>query len=102
MFKVIKIVGLVMGLLPVAFSATPASADPKEMLIEKDWGAYRYDDSAGRMCFVSSVPKESKGKYDPKTAVKRGCLSHMARTRLNEMSYSLLLAIAISRNLMSQ
>ena len=62
MFKIIKIVGLVLGFLPVAFGAFPASADPKKMLIEKDWGAYRYDDSAGRMCFVSSVPKESKGE----------------------------------------
>ena len=65
MLKVIKIVGLVLGLLPVALGALPAKADPKKMLIEKDWGAYRYDDNAGRMCFVSSVPKESKGKYDP-------------------------------------
>ena len=65
MFRVIKIVGLVLTLLPVTFGALPAGADPKEMLIEKDWGAYRYDDNAGRMCFVSSVPKESKGKYDP-------------------------------------
>ena len=65
MLKAIKIVGLILGLLPVAFGALPASADPKKMLIEKDWGAYRYDDSAGRMCFISSVPTESKGKYDP-------------------------------------
>ena len=35
MFKVIKIVGLVLGLLPGAFGALPARADPKEMLIEK-------------------------------------------------------------------
>ena len=65
MLKTIKIVGLILGLLPVAFGAFPASADPKKMLIAKDWGAYRYDDSAGRMCFISSVPTESKGKYDP-------------------------------------
>ena len=65
MLKAIKIVGLILGLLPVAFGALPASADPKKMLIEKDRGAYRYDDSAGRMCFISSVPTESKGKYDP-------------------------------------
>ena len=65
MLKAIKIAGLFFGLLPVAFVALPASADPKQMLIEKDWGAYRYDDSAGRICFISSVPTESKGKYDP-------------------------------------
>ena len=65
MFKVIKIVGIVLGLIPVVFGALPASADPKKLLIEKDWGAYRYDDSAGRSFFISSVPTESKGKYDP-------------------------------------
>ena len=65
MLKAIKIVGLILGLLPVAFGALPASADPKKMLIEKDGGAYRYDDRAFLMCFVSSVPTESKGKYDP-------------------------------------
>jgi len=65
MLKTIKIVGLLFGLFTAAFGALPAIAAPNEMLIEKDWGAYRYDDSAGRMCFVSSVPKESKGKYDP-------------------------------------
>ena len=66
MFKANVILGLCLVLLPLSLSALPASADPKKMLIEKDWGAYRYDDSAGRICFVSSVPTESKGKYDPK------------------------------------
>ena len=65
MLKTIKIVGLLFGLFTAAFGALPAIAAPNEMLIEKDWGAYRYDDTAGRMCFVSSVPKESTGKYDP-------------------------------------
>ena len=65
MLKVIKIVGVFLGLLPNAVGVLPANADPKKMLIEKDWGAYRYDDSAGRICFISSVPTESKGKYDP-------------------------------------
>jgi len=65
MLKTIKIVGLAMGMLAGVLGAMPANASPKEMLIEKNWGAYRYDDSAGRMCFVSSVPTESKGKYDP-------------------------------------
>ena len=65
MLKTIKIVGLLFGLFTAASGALPAIAAPNEMLIEKDWGAYRYDDNAGRMCFVSSVPKESKGKYDP-------------------------------------
>ena len=65
MLKTIKIVGLLFALFTAASGALPAIAAPNEMLIEKDWGAYRYDDTAGRMCFVSSVPKESKGKYDP-------------------------------------
>ena len=65
MLRTIKTLGLSVCLLTVAFGALPAKADPKKMLIEKDWGAYRYDDSAGRMCFISSVPKESAGKYDP-------------------------------------
>jgi len=43
-----------------------AFADPVQMLVAKDWGAYRYKDDKGRICFVSSVPKSSKGKYDPK------------------------------------
>ena len=53
MLKAIKIVGLFLSLLPAAFGALQASADPKKMLIEKDWGAYRYDDSAGRICFIT-------------------------------------------------
>ena len=65
MLNTIKIVVLLLGFFTVASGALPAIAAPNEMLIEKDWGAYRYDDNAGRMCFVSSVPKESKGKYDP-------------------------------------
>ena len=65
MLKAIKIVGLLLSLLSATFVALPASADPEKMLIEKDWGAYRYEDSAGRICFISSVPTESKGKYDP-------------------------------------
>ena len=65
MIKRIKIVGVFLGFFAVALGALPAVAAPIEMLIEKDWGAYRYDDAAGRMCFISSVPKESNGKYDP-------------------------------------
>jgi hypothetical protein len=66
MLRTIKIVGLLGAFFTVTHGAMPAVADPKKMLIEKDWGAYRYDDKAGRMCFVSSVPTKSKGKYDPK------------------------------------
>jgi hypothetical protein len=65
MLKTIKIVGLAVTMITAALGAMPAFADPKQMLIDKDWGAYRYDDDGGRMCFVSSVPSQSKGDYDP-------------------------------------
>ena len=48
------------------FAALPAAASPVRMLIEKDWGAYRYEDDNGRICFISSEPKKSIGEYDPK------------------------------------
>ena len=47
------------------FAAASAFAEPLQMLIEKDWGAYRYDNDGSRICFVSSVPTKSKGTYDP-------------------------------------
>ena len=65
MIRALKKIVFVSGILAVTVCSSIAFADPKEMLVEKDWGAYRYDDNAGRMCFVSSVPVESKGKYDP-------------------------------------
>ena len=45
--------------------AAPALAKPTEMLVSKDWVAYRADDANGRICFISSLPKKSVGKYDP-------------------------------------
>jgi hypothetical protein len=66
MLKFIKIVCFTVILLTVTLGDTPAFADPKKMLIEKSWGAYRYDDNDGRLCFVSSIPTNSKGDYDPK------------------------------------
>ena len=65
MFRLSRMMGVFTLVIATSFAAAPAFAEPVQMLIEKDWGAYRYDDTAGRMCFVSSVPKESKGKYDP-------------------------------------
>ena len=65
MFRLSRMMGVFTIVTAASFAAAPAFAEPVQMLIEKDWGAYRYDDTAGRMCFVSSVPKESKGKYDP-------------------------------------
>ena len=64
MIRALKKIVFVSGILAVTVCSSIAFADPKEMLLEKDWGAYRYDDNAGRMCFVSSVPVESKGKYE--------------------------------------
>jgi len=45
--------------------AAQAAAEPVQMLIEKDWVAYRVDDGGKRTCFVSSTPTKSVGKYDP-------------------------------------
>ena len=55
-----------MFMIATSFAGMSALADPIEMLISKDWGAYRYDSDGKRTCFVSSVPVKSKGKYDPK------------------------------------
>jgi len=44
---------------------TAALAQPVQMLVEKDWAAYRVDDDGKRTCFISSVPTKSEGKYDP-------------------------------------
>ena len=57
--------GVLTLVIAAGFAAAPAFAEPLQMLIEKDWGAYRYDNDGSRICFVSSVPTKSKGKYDP-------------------------------------
>ena len=64
MFRLSRMMGVFTIVIATSFAAAPAFAEPVQMLIEKDWGAYRYDNDASRICFVSSVPKESKGKYD--------------------------------------
>ncbi len=38
------------------------AADPKRMLSEKDWEAFRVDGDKGRTCFISSLPTKSKGQ----------------------------------------
>ena len=48
-----------------AFGMAAMAAEPKRMLTEKDWEAFRVDDDKGRMCFISSLPTKSVGKYDP-------------------------------------
>jgi len=66
MFKISRILGVFTMVIATSFAALPAVSDPVEMLVEKDWGAYRYDSDGSRICFVSSVPTKSEGKYDPK------------------------------------
>jgi hypothetical protein len=66
MFKLSRILGVFTMVIATSFAVLPAIADPVEMLVEKDWGAYRYDNDGSRICFVSSVPTKSEGKYDPK------------------------------------
>ncbi len=65
MFRLSRIMGVFTMVITTSFAAAPAFAEPVQMLIEKDWGAYRYDNDGSRICFVSSVPTISKGKYDP-------------------------------------
>ena len=66
MFRLSRIMGAFTVVIATSFAAAPAFAEPVQMLVEKDWGAYRYDNDGSRICFVSSVPTTSKGKYDPK------------------------------------
>ena len=66
MLKISKVIGVFMFVIVNGFVAPTAFAEPVEMLVSKNWGAYRYDNNDSRICFVSSVPTKSKGKYDPK------------------------------------
>jgi hypothetical protein len=59
----------VMGLAAAAMmlsGVTAQAAEPKRLLSEKEWEAFRVDDDKGRTCFISSLPTKSVGKYDPK------------------------------------
>ena len=62
-----------------------AFADPVQMLVAKDWGAYRYKDDKGRICFVSSVPKSSKENTIQRTGETSMFLYLMDLEKLNEM-----------------
>ena len=66
MLKIIRAISIFTLLTVSNLSALSAFAEPLEMLVSKKWGAYRYDNDSGRLCFVSSVPTKSKGDYDPK------------------------------------
>ena len=66
MFRLSSIMGAFTMVTATSFAEAPAFAEPLQMFVERDWGAYRYDNDGSRICFVSSVPTTSKGKYDPK------------------------------------
>ena len=66
MLKVSKVSSFFTFVIVTSLVAPTAFAEPVEMLVSKNWGAYRYDNNDSRICFVSSVPTKSKGKYDPK------------------------------------
>ena len=66
MLKIGKVIGVFIFVVVTGFVAPIAFAEPLEMLVSKNWGAYRFDNNDSRICFVSSVPTKSKGKYDPK------------------------------------
>ena len=66
MLKISRVIGVFIFVIVTGFVAPTAFAEPVEMLVSKNWGAYRYDNNESRICFVSSVPTKSKGKYDPK------------------------------------
>ena len=62
--RLVMTVSFVFGL--VGFGAAMAvAAQPVQMLAEKDWVAYRVDEDGKRTCFISSVPTNSAGDYDP-------------------------------------
>ena len=66
MLKASTIISVFTFVILTSFVAPKAFAEPVEMLVSKKWGAYRYDNDGSRICFISSVPTKSEGKYDPK------------------------------------
>ena len=66
MLKISRVISVFTFVIVTSLMVPTAFAEPVEMLVSKEWGAYRYDNDNGRICFVSSVPIKSKGKYDPK------------------------------------
>ena len=66
MLKISKVISVFTFVIVTGLVVPTAFAEPVEMLVSKKWGAYRYDNNGSRICFVSSVPTKSKGKYDPK------------------------------------
>jgi hypothetical protein len=48
----------------VAVLFQPALASTEELKSFKEWQVYKKETDQGRICFMSSVPKELKGDYD--------------------------------------
>ena len=63
-FKMLWLVPF-LGVFLTTVTPSIAASEPIEMLVSKDWGAYRYNDNGVRVCFISSAPKKSAGEYDP-------------------------------------
>ena len=66
MLNISKVISVFTFVIVTSLMVPTAFAEPAEMLVSKKWGAYRYDNDGSRICFVSSVPTKSEGKYDPK------------------------------------
>ena len=66
MLNISKVISIFTFVIVTSLMVPTAFAEPAEMLVSKKWGAYRYDNDGSRICFVSSVPTKSEGKYDPK------------------------------------
>ena len=62
--RLVMTVSFVFGLVGFG-TAMAVAAQPVQMLAEKDWVAYRVDEDGKRTCFISSVPTNSAGDYDP-------------------------------------
>ena len=85
MLKASTIIGVFTFVILTSFVAPKAFAEPVEMLVSKKWGAYRYDNDGSRICFISSVPTKSEGKYTRKIAVILGFLCRTVPERQSAM-----------------
>ena len=65
MNKIRTITASLAFVIMAGLTAVPALAEPVRMLMDKSWSAFRFDDTNGRICFISSDPTSSKGKYNP-------------------------------------
>ena len=70
-----------------AFAAAPKG--PQLIGEYRDWVAYFYDDSQGRVCYMASTPKKDEGKY-----TKRGDIYVVVTHRPAEQSYDVVNFVA--------